>query len=291
MARVSLNQARAIFGNAPPPERVSERQFDWFEDELYTLARTPQDQITPEQLWYYLHDLAYVDLQPDLFAYLFPVCLTFWSSSLMRNQDCAQGDAEFHYALAHGRILEKMVTPEQRDRIFDFFHDGFLDRLDHERGFVGSSAQPPAYSWIWRFNSLGVVAPIIERIWTSWWSMTTPGQAVCALMYASGLMYPKGENPIFPALPLGALPLWENDSSIFDSGWLPENLDFMWRTLTVDYLRQKVSEAARRLVTEPEAAMASRLEGDFERCRETVAARIDSLLLRLIDPPPCTVEW
>lgn len=291
MARVSLNRARAIFGNAPAPERVVERQFDWFDEELYSLSQTPQDRITPEALWYYLHDLAYVDLQPDLFDYLFPVCLNFWYSSLMRSQDCAQGDAEFHYALAHGQILEKMVTSAQRDQVFDFFHDGFLDRLDQERGFIVSPGQPAAYGWMWRLNSLGLVAPIIERLWASWWSMDSPGQAVSALMYASGLMYRGDANPIFPALPGGAPPLWENDSYIFDSGWLPQNLDFLWSTLTVGYLREKVTEAARRLAAEPESAMASRLERDFEQCIEIVEARIALLLQLLIDPPPCTVDW
>lgn len=291
MPRISLERARAIFGNASAPEIVSERQFDWFDEKLYTLAHTPQDRITREDLWYYLHDLAYVDLQPELFAYLFPVCLHFWYSSLMDNQDCAQGDAEFHYALAHGRILEKMVSPAQRDQIFDFFHDGFLDRLDRERGVAASSTEPPAYSWMRRFNSLGLVTPLIERIWTSWWGMQTPGQAVSALMYASGLMYRRGENPIFPALPLGAPPLWENDSYIFDSGWLPENLDFLWRTLTVGYLREKVIEAAARLAAEPEAEMASRLARDFEHHADTARTRIDSLLLILVDPAPCMVDW
>jgi hypothetical protein len=291
MARVSFEQARAIFGDAPPPETVSERQFDWFDDKLYALARTPQDRITREDLWYYLHDLAYVDLQPDLFAYLFPVCLNLWNTSLMRNQDCSQGDAEFHYALLHGRILEQMVTPAQRDRILDFFHDGFLDRLDQERGFDASSTEPPAYSWMRRLNSLGLVTPLIERIWTSWWRMETPGQAVSALMYASGLMYRRGENPIFPVSPLGAPPLWENDSYIFDSGWLPQNLDFLWRTLSVGYLREKVIEAASHLAAAPEAEMASRLAREFERRVETVEARISTLLLVLVDPAPCTVDW
>ena len=291
MAHVSLDQARALFGNAPPPKRVIERQFDGFDSELFALSQTPQDRVTPVELWYYLHDLAYVDLQPELFDYLFPVCLSFWYSSLMSNHDCAQGDAEFHYALAHGGILEKMVTPAQRERILVFFHDGFLDRLDIERGFATTSVQPPAYSWMWRFNSLGIVAPIIERVWTSWWSLESPGQAVSALMYASGLMYRRGENPIFPASPYGYPPLWENDSYIFDSGWLPENLEFLWGVLSTDYLRQKVAEASRRLTTEPESAMASRLEQDFERCAETVEKRIEMLLQLLVAPPPCTVDW
>src|SRR6266700_1958527 len=101
-----------------------------------------------------------------------------------------------------------------------------------------------------RFNSLGLVTPIIEQIWNSWWSISTCGQAVSALMYLSGLMYPTDENPIFkpwtPDKGGGGPYLWENDSGIFDQGWLPTNLDFFRRTLNVDYFRGKVKDACQR---------------------------------------------
>lgn len=295
MPRISSEQARAIFGNPSPPAHVTERQFDDFDDQLYALSQTPWERITPSDLWYYLHDLAYVELQADLFAYLFPVCLNFWYSSLMRSQDCAQGDSEFHYSLWHGRILEKMVTPAQRDLIFTFFHDGFLDRLDQERGFISSPVDAPAYGWMARFNSLGVVTPLIERIWTSWWSMQSSGQAVSALMYISGLMYARGENPLFKVPPNsnvgGVPPLWENDSYIFDAGWLPINLDFLRRTLTVAYLQRKVKEAALRLTGEPEAELAHTLEHDYERLAWAVEIRIEYLLARLAEPGPLYFDW
>ncbi len=295
MPRISSEQARAIFGYPSPPAHVTEQQFDDFNDQLYALSQTPWERITPHDLWYYLHDLAYVELQPDLFAYLFPVCLNFWYSSLMRSQDCAQGDAEFHHSLLHGRILEQMVTPAQRDLIFTFFHDGFLDRLDQERGFISSPVDAPAYGWMARFNSLGLVTPLIERIWTSWWSMQSSGQAVSALMYVSSLMYARGENPIFKVPPNskvgGVPPLWENDSYIFDTGWLPVNLDFLRRTLTVAYLQQKVKEAAQRLTGEPEAELANTLAHDYGRLAWAVEIRIEYLLARLAEPNPLCFDW
>ncbi|HEY7985070.1 MAG TPA: hypothetical protein VID73_12920 [Ktedonobacterales bacterium] len=295
MPRVSAEQARAIFGNAAPPARVTERQFDGFDAELRALAQTPLDAITPHGLWYYLHDLAAVDLQPDLFAYLFPACLTFWYDSLLRNQDSAQGDAEFHAALARGRILQTMVTPAQRERILDYLHDGFLDRLDLERGFNTAAVEAPAFSWMRRFNSLALVVPLIERLWTAWWRMETAGQAVAALLYASALMYRRGENPLFPALPhspaSGVPPLWENDSALFDDGWLPENLAFLRRTLTVEYLGQQVAAAARRLTGEPEEEMAAVLARDYELRANVVASRGSSLLDLLAQPAPCAVDW
>ena len=195
--RISATQSRAIFGNPLPPQVVTEHQFDDFDEALQKLAETPWDEIQDTDLWYYIHDLSYMALQPDLFAYLFPVCLNLWYNSLMRNEDCAVGDAEFHSALHHGQILEKQVTPDQRDQIYSFFHDGFLDRLDQERGFVASKRQIPAQSWIRRFNSLGLVTPLIERIWHSWWRLESPGQAVSALIYLSSLIYDDRENPVF----------------------------------------------------------------------------------------------
>ena len=75
MARVSWDRARAIFGYPDPPTEVTESQFDGFDDALRRLATTPYDEIDFSDLWYYHHDLTYMELQPDLFAYLFPVCL------------------------------------------------------------------------------------------------------------------------------------------------------------------------------------------------------------------------
>src|SRR5258708_5497542 len=192
MARISKDQSRAIFGYPSPPSQVTEYQFDGFDSELYKLAQTPWDKIRDEDLWYYLHDLAYVELQPDLFAYLFPVCLNFWYQTLMRNRDCAVGDAEFHYGLLRGQVLEKMLAPTQQQKVFTFFHDGFLDRVDQERGLIEVDSKWLPHAWLQRFNSLGLVVPIIEQIWESWWSLSSRGQAVSALIYLSNLMYDKG---------------------------------------------------------------------------------------------------
>jgi hypothetical protein len=293
MTRISDMQAHAIFGNPAPPLQVTEYQFDGFDDELRELAQTPLDKIQDGDLWYYLHDLAYVELQPDLFTYLFPVCLNFWYHTLLRNVGCAVGDAEFHYALFRGEILEKYVTPDQRNQIFTFFHDGFLDCLDEQRGFIYQDVQPPASGWISRFNSLGLVTTLTEPIWNSWWSMDSCGQAVSALIYLSGLMYGRGENPIFKpwAKKYGGLYVWENDSYIFDHGWLPANLDFFRRTLTVDYLGQKAREASQRLANEPEAEMANKIYEDYEQLAEDVEIRIEYLLERLAAINVVYFDW
>ena len=138
-----------------------------------------------------------MDLQKDLFNYLFPVCLNYWYQSLLRSESAECGDAELHYAIHRGNILNKMTTKAQTKEIYSFFHDGFMDRVKLERGFKYSGEKTPAYGLLYRFNSIGFIAPIIRAVWSTWWNMDHPGKAVSAIKYASGLIYPKGDNPIF----------------------------------------------------------------------------------------------
>lgn len=110
--RIDWHRVRGIFGNPKPPHKIWEQQFDYIDDELKELAQTPYEQIDFGDLWYYHHDLAYVELQPEVFSYLFPVCLMDWHLTLMANEGCSHGDSEFHYGLVRGDVLQKMLTPE-----------------------------------------------------------------------------------------------------------------------------------------------------------------------------------
>lgn len=284
------DRSRAIFGHPPPPSIVWERQFDGFDQELARLAQTEWQIIQWEELWYYLHDLAYVELQPELFHYLFPVCLKFWRDSLMQNQPAAIGDAEFHYALHHGKSLERMVTPAQREAIYRFLHDAVMERLDAERGFTYTGASTPAYAWMQRFNSLGCVAPVIEIVWTSWWKFDSIGKAVAALQYASGFIYLRGDNPIFgmwtPEHGGGGPYLTENDAHIFDAGWLQENLDFLRRTLSAAYIQNKLQWAVNRLQGEPEALIAAQVAQDAWAQEDVMTIRIEDLIEGLSNSSP-----
>src|SRR5258707_1062720 len=132
---ISWDRVRGIFGNAPVPGEVWERQFDSFDEELRQLCATPSSEIEFSDLWCYYHDLAFVELQPEVFAYLFPVCLMAWHESLMDNTSCGVGDAEFHNSIFLGNVFQKMMTSSQRVEVYQFFKDSFLARLDQERGF------------------------------------------------------------------------------------------------------------------------------------------------------------
>ena len=255
--RISWDRARRIFSYPNPPSEVWEKQFDYNDDGLRRLATTQWDQINFDDLWYYYHDLAYVELQPEVFRYLFPVCLMDWYTSLLANESCSHGDSEFHRGVWHGRALERMATPDQRNGILAFFRDGFLDRLDLE-------ASPPRFDsdripcvWLARLNSLATIVPCIEMIWEAWWSLETPGQALAALKYCAGLSYFDDENPylskaVGKAQELGrtlgtggaGCIYWASDAMIHDVGWLPENLSFL--RCADDGISQRESDGSRR---------------------------------------------
>ncbi|MFO0960922.1 MAG: hypothetical protein U0800_26370 [Isosphaeraceae bacterium] len=280
MARTDWDRALAIFGNPSPPAVVWQRQFDDDDETLKRLARTPHEHIDFRDLWYYHHDLAYVELQPDLFDYLFPACLVDWLETLRNNQPCSHGDSDFHKGLFQGRVLETRMTPERREAVFAFFTDGLLERLDAERGFASNGSATPAYGWIGRLNSLGIIMPGIRRIWEPWWSVETPGRSVCTIQYASDLMYPEGENPLFPAWTReqggGGPYIWQNDTMIYDAGWDESNLEFLRSILTVDSVTDLVLRAADRLEGEPEAAKARQVADDLGRCRDQLSTDASS---------------
>ncbi|MCA9172516.1 MAG: hypothetical protein KDB23_32850, partial [Planctomycetales bacterium] len=144
-APITWERLRAIFGNPPIVKEVWERQFDYFDAELQQLGRTPYDQIEFGDLWYYHHDLAYVELQPELFAHLFPVCLMDWHCSLIANQTCAHGDSEFHKGVRQGDVFDEMLTTAQRMQVESVFRDSMLYRLDQERGFAFDGMHTPAF--------------------------------------------------------------------------------------------------------------------------------------------------
>jgi hypothetical protein len=281
-ANVRITPARmvGVLGAAAKPKVVWQKQFDYFDEELVRLSQTDWDKVP--DLWYYFHDLAYVDLQPDLFRHLFPACLKYWYGTLMRGDSADRGGEDFHRALIEGQISDKMLTPNEREALVEFFRDGFLDRVEAQGDLSYDPGGKVANAWICRFNSLGIVAPVTGQIWDAWWMLNHPGKARCAVMYASGLVYLKGENPIYaawtPEQGGGGPYLTEIDGSIFGRGWREDNLEFLKKTLSVDYITAKLDQAARELAGFPEAALVSQVANDARGRADVIELRIDDLL-------------
>lgn len=279
--RITWDRAREITGYASPPPTVVQEQSDGFQGELRRLAWTPQEAITHEELWYYHHDLWRSELQPDLFAYLFPVCLMDWHATLLANRPCAYGDTEFHWGLWQGQVLDRMLDERQRAQLFAFFRDGFLDRIDQERGFRYVGSGTPAYAWMRRLGSIGFVMPDIAVVWDAWWALESPGAAVALIQWCSALMYREGENPLFGVWTAsggggGPCP-WEDDSFIYGAGWPPANVAFLREALGLFKIRDGLERALTKLRGEPEKERALAIVGDFPNRAGLVAKRAAEL--------------
>jgi len=241
-------------------------------------------------MWHYLNDLAYVELQPDLFRHVFPACLKYWYETLMRDESASPGDADFHYALEHSRLVDKTLSGSEKSRLFDFFVDGFLDRVEAQsslkkEGLIGDVSSIDQHGWIFRFNSLGVVAPVIEPIWQGWWALDHPGKINCAALYASGLIYDEGANPIYGKWTSerggGGPYLTETDANIFDLGWRQDNLEFLRGALTTESLLSKLKICAEETKDEEGGAIVRAMLDDGTANHEYVSIRIELLLADL----------
>ena len=278
---ITWERLRAIFGNPETVLKVTQQQFDYNDEKLQQMGRTPYDQIDFADMWYYHHDLAYVELQAELFAHLFPVCLMDWHQTLLDNQACSHGDSEFHYGILHGGVLEKMLTHKQLLQVNEVFSDSMLYRLDQECGFKYDGMHTPAFGWMSRLNSLGMFLENLPRLWEAWWSVETPGHAVCILQYCSGLMYFDGENPLFDEWTCeqggGGPYLWEHDSYLSDRGWSEANVSFIEEYVTTERVIQAVQYAAKKLEIETESETASQIASELDDRRELIESRVSDM--------------
>jgi hypothetical protein len=76
MSRITKERIESILGSAPMPAAVWELQFDGNNEDLRRIAYCDWEDVREQDLRSYIHDLAYVKLQPDLFRHAFPFCLS-----------------------------------------------------------------------------------------------------------------------------------------------------------------------------------------------------------------------
>ncbi|EBB8133168.1 hypothetical protein EB259_22570 [Salmonella enterica] len=265
-------RCRHIFGDEPPVRHVWEPEFDYADAELQALAATDWRQITDWHLSvYYVLNLVYNEpMQPELFRYLFPLCLACWRETLLTNGYGDHFEESLLRALRRPYLWQEMMDAAQRQQVRAFLIDTMQARMDNERGFSSP------LSWLDTFNALAGVAPLIRLLWNQWWSLDTPGKAVCALQYAAHLIYPVEVNPLWPQgwrqwqLPLGTKEPWSEN-----------NLAFLTRQLTPEIILVGVRKAAEILRDEPESAMATSIARDALVAQDIIAIQIEDLLLAL----------
>lgn len=266
---VPREHCRHIFGDPLPVLRVWEPEFDYADQQLQQIAATDWRQITQGQLssYYVLNLVWHEPLQPDLFRYLFPLCLAEWHETVLTDADDGFFAETFQRALRRAYLWQDMMSSVERLQVSCFLRETLLARMDRESDFFSPMG------WLESLNNLAGITADISVVWLDWWQMDTPGRAVCALQYSAQLIYPPEHNP-----------LWREQwydwrLPLTDSGpWLTENVAFLRQQLTPDELVAVTQAAAYRLRAEPEWEMAARIAVDALNSREIMAIQIEVLL-------------
>ena len=287
-----------LLGVTRPPEKITQEAFEGNGRHLRRLARLrPGEQADGSDLWEYIHDLRYTEIQGPLFAYLLPFCLQAWREDL-RGIDGYGGMIEHFYpVLADRHVFDSHLTPKQSVVVSEFMRQTILEEIDDERGlaFQGSRTRP--YRWFGALTTYGVLRPDLDRLWTAWWTLNTVGRAIAAVQYISCLMYLENENPVFapwtPDRGGGPPCLWGFEGHLYAHRWLEPNVNFLKGTLTVPRVSGVLVEAAKHLVGQPEHEAAAAVLENLPLCIETLEARCAELpqLLGMVQTSTTELSW
>jgi hypothetical protein len=278
--RIKLHRA---LGVTRPPEKVTQGAFEGNDRHLRRLVRLrPGEQADANDLWEYIHDLRYTDIQGTLLVYLLPFCLQAWREDLRGIHHGYGGVIEnFYPVLADRHIFDLHLTPKQSAVVSEFMRQTILEEIDDQRGlaFQGSRTRP--YRWFGALTTYGVLLPDVERLWNAWWSLDTVGRAIAAVQYISCLMYPERENPVFapwtPDLGGGPPCLWGFEGHLYNHRWLEPNVIFMKEILTVQRVNEVLAQAVGQLAGQPEYDAATAVQQDFPLCTATLEGRCAEL--------------
>jgi len=289
---------RRVLGSKPP-EKITQEAHEGNPKHLHRLVRVrPGEGPDVSDLWEYMQDVLYTEIQGPLFAYLLPSCLEAWRDDLRGTRSEYGGFVEYFYPLlAKKEVFDQLLTPAQRIAVSQFMRESMLEEIDDQRGltYAGSGARP--YRWIAALATQGVLLPDIDLLWKAWWTVATTGRAIAVVQYLSCLMYPLGENPVFApwTREAGGGPpcLWEFAGHLYAHRWREENIRFLRETLHPSGASEALCQAVDRLVNEPEYPIAAEVQADLPLCADTLTARCAELphLLEITHESGRIFEW
>ncbi len=235
-ARPMVEQIAAIFSYPQPPPRVTEVQFDLEQDHLIEMAKSSWDQI--EWFGTYIYDLAYVNLQQNLFDYLFPALLIRWRDEL--NGDLpAMAYPCFYSAIRSGKVFTKMMSPSRAELVYQWMADGYLNAVETRRFSVSPNERLLGKPLAW-FHALGQSVPITKRLLQELLHVDSLAKAQWWLVLGTGIGWNANQCPFIPSwTPVqggGGVYLLSSDATT-DHGYLDENADAMEEMLSLETIR------------------------------------------------------
>lgn len=281
-----------IFDYPQPPKRITQQQFDGAQKDLEATAKKQWHDIGQDDYWHTLLDFCYVDLQQDLFDYLFPALLIKWWEGLLDRQGGPASECGFYRAIDGGQLLTKMMSPERRNAVLEWMVDAYVEGVVAWGGhlsFVYDSQGPnDLHGPLWSFHSIGQSIPITKQLLQRLRLGSTLGQAQWWFVLAIALVWDENECPDIPPWNAvdgggGVYPL-ERDDSIFDHGYLPENLEAFKSSVTYVEIADRLTEGEHLMKTTPFAALYQECRHRFSAEEERCSARLERLIEWLDKP-------
>lgn len=178
--RPMVESLTRIFGDPLPPTMVTERQFDYMDVNLKQVAAKPWHEIGQRDYRYYLLDLSYVELQQDLFDYLFPALLIRWWEGQLDRTGGPESECTLYYAIDQGQVLNKMMDEPRRQLVLNWMANAYIEGVDawsNQFSLPGQNTKDNFYAPLWSFNALGQSVPVIRTILQNLANLTTVGRA------------------------------------------------------------------------------------------------------------------
>ncbi len=297
--RASLPQLIQALHAQKPPSRIWQKPFDYDPSHYKRLCRLKGEMPTNRDLIEYSHDLLYEPspLQPDLFRYLLPICLDVWRKDLLsHNQSEYGGFVEYFWAaLANKPLLQDNLNSREYAAVESFMAASLLDCIDQQNQLVFSGMGASPYTWFYTLSSFCVVFPTLSTFWTSWWEISTSGQACSVLQYLSCLLYENDRNPVFtPWTPNGGggpPELWGMEGHIYERGWRTENVDFLQQTLTPEYVKNRLQYAAETVKEVMDSPVPQQMLEEFAAQRTLLESRLEELPSLLLSTRMASLDW
>lgn len=286
-------------GATKPPEKVTQEPFEGNDRHLRRLVRLrPGAQADAKDLWEYIRDLRYTDIQGSLLVFLLPFCLEAWRKDLRGMDDSYGGVIEHFYpVLADRQIFESHLTAKQSAVVSEFMRQTILEEMDDQRGLAYEGSRTRPYRWFRALTTYGVLRPDLPHLWSAWWKVETVGRAIAVVQYVSCLMYQENENPVFAPWTSdrgGGPPcLWEFEGLLYAHRWMEPNVDFLKETLTVKGVGETLGRALERLVGQEDYNSALAMREDFPLCVEILKTRCAELpqLLGTLQQSTSMLSW
>jgi hypothetical protein len=301
--RPMVKRLNEMFGYPKPQKWITQESFDDYSGSaLDKTARKQWHEIGQEDYWHYLLDMCYVDLQQSLFDHLFPAFLIRWWEGLLDRAGGPESECDFYRAMDAGQVFMKMIDETRREKTYAWMVDAYMEGVVAWSGKLSTRRVPNGpddlHGPLWSFHALGQSVPITGMILEGLAEVGTQGHAQWWLVLASGIVWDQNKCPFVPPWTPkeggGGIYITQSATSIYEHGYLDENLEALRSRLTYDHLLEMMRRSVGLLEGGPLGEWArmavARLAADPEGIKKRIERLVELLELPdlggvLVDSP------